>query len=211
MRLPAPLTRRLASKPGEDFGLVRVLVLAGTVIFLSTGSALAQIYVVEGADGSRRYTNAYESGAKIFRETRHTPVTEVIRVAGPVPFRAEIDQAAVQAGVDARFVEAIIAAESDFDPHAVSKKGAQGLMQLMPATADRFAVRNVWDPLQNIVGGTTYVRELMDLYDGNLRIVLAAYNAGEGAVEKHGGVPPFQETRQYIERVLDYYSGLGGR
>ena len=65
--------------------------------------------------------------------------------------------------------------------------------------------------MQNIVGGATYVRELMDLYEGNLRTVLAAYNAGEGAVEEHGGVPPFQETRQYIDRVLEYYAGLGGR
>ena len=174
---------------------MRVFALAGTLILLSAGAALAQIYEFIDADGNRRYTNAYEPGATIFRDTLHTPVTEAVRTAGPVPFRAEIDRAAVQSGVDARFVEAIIAAESAFDPHAVSKKGAQGLMQLMPATADRFEVRNVWDPLQNIVGGTAYVRELMDLYDGNLRTVLAAYNAGEGAVEKHGGVPPFQETR----------------
>ena len=191
--------------------LLRTFVLAGTLVLLSGGAAMAQIYVVEGADGSRRFTNAYEPGAKIFRETVHTPMTDVVRAVGPVPFRAEIDHAAVQAGVDARLVEAIIAAESAFDPHAVSKKGAQGLMQLMPATADRFKVRNVWDPLQNIVGGATYVRELMELYDGDVRTVLAAYNAGEGAVETHGGVPPFQETRQYIERVLEYYSGLGGR
>ena len=136
MRLSAPSARTLASRPVEKFGLVRVLVLAATLILLSAGAALAPIFVVEGADGSRRFTNAYEPGAKIFRETVHTPMTEVVRPAGPVPFRAEIDHAAVQAGVDARFVEAIIAAESAFDPRAVSKKGAQGLMQLMPATAD---------------------------------------------------------------------------
>ncbi len=191
--------------------LPRVFVLAGTLVFLSAGTAMAQIYVVEGADGSRHFTNAYEPGATIFRETVHTAMTDIVRPSGPVPFRAEIDRAAVQAGLDARFVEAIIAAESAFDPRAISKKGAQGLMQLMPATADRFEVRNVWDPLQNIVGGATYVRELMDLYDGDLRTVLAAYNAGEGAVERHGGVPPFPETRQYIERVLGYYSERGGR
>jgi len=106
--------------------------------------------------------------------------------------------------VDIALVKAVIRAESDFVPYAVSPKGAQGLMQLMPATA---RMRNVWrafEPQQNVEGGVTHLRYLLDRYSGNVRLALAAYNAGEGAVEKHGGVPPYPETWEYLDRVLRF-------
>jgi len=189
----------------------RCLAIAGLLVVVSATQAWAQIYVIEQPDGSRRFSTEPAAGAKVFVETRYTGSPATATRRGSAPFGREIADAAGQRGVDARLVEAVIAVESAFDPNAVSKKGAQGLMQLMPDTADRFGVANVWDPGQNIGGGTAYLRELIDLFNGDLRHVLAAYNAGEGAVTRHGGVPPYPETIQYVDRVLDYYRTLGAR
>ena len=98
-------------------------------------------------------------------------------------------------------VRAVIRQESAFDPFAVSVKGAQGLMQLMPGTARRFGVQDVFDPAENVLGGVKYLRFLMDRYEGDTRLALAAYNAGEGAVDRYEGVPPYAETRDYVERI----------
>ena len=109
-------------------------------------------------------------------------------------------------------VLAVISVESAGRPKAVSSAGAEGLMQLMPDTADRFGVANVWDPQQNIAGGTAYLGELIETFRGNLQHVLAAYNAGEGAVKKHGNtIPPYDETRTYINRVLTFYQSSGAK
>ncbi len=103
--------------------------------------------------------------------------------------------------VDAALVSAVIKAESDYDPKTVSHKGARGLMQLMPATAKRFGVRNSFDPEQNIYAGTKYLRWLLDKFDGNADLAVAGYNAGEGNIMKYDGVPPFRETVNYINRI----------
>jgi len=103
--------------------------------------------------------------------------------------------------LDPRLVIAVIEAESGFDPRARSPKGAMGLMQLMPETAKRFGVRDPWDPVQNLRGGMAYLRWLLDHFDGELSLVLAGYNAGEKAVERYRGVPPFGETRRYVQRI----------
>jgi soluble lytic murein transglycosylase-like protein len=99
-------------------------------------------------------------------------------------------------------VLAVIEAESAFNPRALSPKNAQGLMQLIPATAERFGVTNVWDPEQNLRGGMAYLRWLMEHFNGDVELVLAAYNAGEGAVKRHGGIPPYAETRAYVARIM---------
>jgi hypothetical protein len=104
--------------------------------------------------------------------------------------------------LDPNLVLAVIEAESNFNASARSPKNAQGLMQLIPETAERFGVRNVWDPEQNIRGGMAYLRWLMGYFDGDLQRVLAAYNAGEGAVDRYDGIPPYAETRNYVRRIL---------
>jgi soluble lytic murein transglycosylase-like protein len=126
-------------------------------------------------------------------------------------FDSEIASASRQYGVDEAVVRAIIHAESSFNPNARSKAGAQGLMQLMPATASRFGVTDAYDASQNIRGGVKYLAWLLKRFDGNVRLAAAGYNAGEGAVDKYDGVPPYAETRRYVERVgvlADRYRGL---
>jgi len=116
-------------------------------------------------------------------------------------YKSEISSAAQQYGVEEAVVRAIIHAESAFRPNAMSHAGAQGLMQLIPGTAARFGVADSFDPAQNIRGGVAYLSWLMQRYKSNLTLVAAAYNAGEGAVDRNGGVPPYSETQRYVERV----------
>ena len=109
-------------------------------------------------------------------------------------------------GVDASLVSALIRAESNYEPRAVSRKGARGLMQLMPATARRLSVAYPFDPVSNVRGGVRYLKELLDRFDHHPELILAAYNAGENAVESYGGVPPYRETVGYVKRILSWWT-----
>lgn len=124
-------------------------------------------------------------------------------------FSSKYDQLIIDAAkkfdVDAALVSAVIKAESDYNPKIVSHKGAQGLMQLMPATAKRFGVTNAFDPVQNVHGGTKYLRWLLDKFEGNAEHAVAAYNAGEGNVWKYKGIPPFRETITYVKRIARHF------
>jgi soluble lytic murein transglycosylase-like protein len=120
-------------------------------------------------------------------------------------FESLIQQASAKYGVDADLVKAVIQNESAYNPSAVSSAGAIGLMQLMPATADNLGVENPLDPAQNIDGGVKLLRELLNQFGGNVSNTLAAYNAGPGAVQQFGGIPPYQETQTYVQRVLSTY------
>ncbi len=115
-----------------------------------------------------------------------------------------INAAAEKFNVDADLIKAVIKAESNFDADAVSSSGALGLMQLMPATAESLGVDDPLDPAQNINGGTKYLHRLLDKYNNNVTLAVAAYNAGPGAVDKYGGIPPYSETQTYVKRVLNY-------
>lgn len=116
-------------------------------------------------------------------------------------YRPEIARSAMEHGVDEALVRAVIHAESAYRANARSHKGAQGLMQLIPATATRFGVTDAYDPAQNIAGGVQYLAWLLNRFNGDIRLATAGYNAGEGAVDRHGGVPPYAETQVYVERV----------
>lgn len=121
----------------------------------------------------------------------------------PTVERRLIQEAAGHHGLDAALVESVVAVESNFNPRAISGKGAMGLMQLMPATADRLAVRNVFDPVENLEAGVRYLRELLDRFGNSLPLALAAYNAGPQRVILYGGIPPYPETRSYVRRVME--------
>jgi soluble lytic murein transglycosylase-like protein len=127
----------------------------------------------------------------------------------PAPTTDPIDQIVQQSAerhrVDPALVKAVISTESGWNPNAISRKGAEGLMQLIPDTAERFGVGNPFDPAQNVEGGTTYLKWLLDRYNGDLRKTLAAYNAGEGAVDHVGGVPRYRETQEYVQKVTHAY------
>ena len=126
-------------------------------------------------------------------------------------YKDHINQYARQYRIDRNLIKAVITAESCFRVKALSHAGAQGLMQLIPATAKRFGVKNSYKPKQNIRGGTKYLRFLMDRFKGDLKKVIASYNAGEGAVDKYKGIPPYKETIQYVKNVLKVYSVLSPR
>lgn len=117
------------------------------------------------------------------------------------PFGSLIRAASVKHGVDEKLIEYVIAVESNFNPRAVSRKQALGLMQLLPQTAARYSVANIFDPAENIDAGTHYLKDLLAKYRGNLQLALAAYNAGPEMVERYGGIPPFPETQKYVRQI----------
>jgi hypothetical protein len=131
----------------------------------------------------------------------------------PNKYDSIITKAAVKYGLPSDLIHSIIKAESNYNPTAVSHKGAVGLMQLMPSTAKQYGVNNLYDPEDNVLGGTKYLKDLSSLYQKNLDLVLAAYNAGQEAVKKYQGIPPYQETIEYIEKVKSSYGkkSIAGR
>ncbi|MGE0260687.1 MAG: lytic transglycosylase domain-containing protein [Alphaproteobacteria bacterium] len=133
--------------------------------------------------------------------TRYARGTIHPRASAPPEIRSVIDETAQNIGINTRLLHSVVLVESGFDPRAVSPKMAAGLMQLMPETAVRFGVRDRFDPRENVHAGARYLRMLIDKYNGNLTLALAAYNAGEKAVEAHGGVPPYQETKAYVDAI----------
>jgi soluble lytic murein transglycosylase-like protein len=172
--------------------------------------AHADVYMYKDKDGVLTFTNV----------PNHTGYKRILREAG-VPrsvggsvTSAEFDElirsASDRYNVDPNLIRAIIKTESDFNINARSNKGAMGLMQLMPDTARLHNVSDAYDPNENVEGGVRHLRMLLERYQGNLELSLAAYNAGAGAVEKHGGIPPYNETREYVRKVLRFYDAFRG-
>ena len=134
------------------------------------------------------------------------PVSPTPDLAGKTRYGRMVDEVSRTYGLDSALLHAVITVESSYNAKAVSNKGATGLMQLMPATARRYGVADAFDPAQNLGGGARYLRDLLQMFDSDVSLALAAFNAGEGAVKKHGNrIPPYRETLRYVPRVLDYY------
>ena len=123
---------------------------------------------------------------------------------------ALVDRVAAKYGLDSDLLRAVVRVESDYDPLTVSSAGAMGLMQLMPETAKSLGVKNPFDPLDNLDGGARYLKSMIERYGGNIKLALAAYNAGPGAVDRHGGVPPYEETTSYLKKINRLLGGLMG-
>ena len=182
-------------------------------LFGFCSTAQANIYAYTAADGSVSLSNvpadnryktlvSENNGAVSQPESAGLPLTR----ANKVQYDRIVEEVARAHGLDSALLHAVISVESHYNPRAVSKKGATGLMQLMPATAKRYGVSDLFDPAQNLHGGAKYLRDLLTLFNSDVSLALAAYNAGENAVIKNGNrIPPFRETRNYVPRVLDYY------
>ncbi|HPH96748.1 MAG TPA: lytic transglycosylase domain-containing protein [Anaerolineaceae bacterium] len=159
---------------------------------------------MSGTELSGLLDSAQNTGASTLKSSADATVTG--------SFAEIIREKAAKYNVDPALVQAVIKAESNFNPDVVSSAGAQGLMQLMPGTARSLGVTNAFDPEQNIEGGVKFLRQLLDRFGGNTTLAVAAYNAGPGAVSKYDGIPPYQETQTYVRRVLGYYqSAMNGR
>jgi soluble lytic murein transglycosylase-like protein len=167
----------------------------------------ADIYRYQDEEGVWHFTNIKSDNRyKLYIRTSKKTSSQYIR-----DYDGIIRQASQQFGVESSLIKAVIKAESDFDHKAVSQKGAQGLMQLMPKTADAMEVDNPFDPEENIFGGTRYLSLMLDRFPNNLEAALAAYNAGPEKVEAFRGIPPYDETRAFVKKVMDYYKRFHGK
>ncbi|WP_138415408.1 lytic transglycosylase domain-containing protein [Aquibacillus sediminis] len=150
----------------------------------------------------QRPTNNQHAIENYFPNIKMNPSTTTSNTS----FQSIIQDAATTFGVDEKLIRSVIQHESNYNPNAVSHAGAQGLMQLMPQTANGLGVHNAFDPKQNIFGGTKYLKQMLDRYNGDSTLALAAYNAGPGNVDKYNGIPPFKETQNYVQNVLSSYT-----
>jgi soluble lytic murein transglycosylase-like protein len=174
--------------------------------------AAADIYSYVDADGTMHFTNVrgrdkrykllHKSSSRRDARSATASASSIDRFTR---YNDTVRQAAALYQIPEELIRAVIKVESDYDAAAVSRAGARGLMQLMPETAERMQVRDILDPRENILGGVRYLRVLANLFNGDLGLTLAAYNAGEGAVIRHGGIPPYAETQSYVVKTISYY------
>jgi soluble lytic murein transglycosylase-like protein len=196
--------------------MLRVALFIATLLAASSVAANARIYTYMDAQGQRHYTDVPDNNR--YRLLVLSPQDRTASgdrydmqlLAKASQYDSIIEHAAVSAAVEPNLLRAVIVVESGFNCRAVSKRGAVGLMQLMPATASRFGVSNPYDARQNVHAGARYLKFLIDRFGHDIRLALAAYNAGEDAVARNGGqIPPFSETMAYVPRVLKIYRLLG--
>lgn len=214
---------------------LRLLAAAGLAALITSvaAQANADIYRCRRTDGTQHYTNIREPGGRCQlvvrsrgksksrpsarqnarRKSPGAAASGASRTKDPARYsryNGLIDEAARLYQLPGSFIRAVMRVESDFNPTVVSRAGAMGLMQLMPKTARSMGVSDPFDARQNILGGARYLRILANRFKGDLVLTVAAYNAGEGAVEKYNGIPPYKETQRYVRRVLKHYYAYRG-
>ena len=188
--------------------LVRLMLITLT---LACQQTFAEIYISRGPNGERLISDRPPHQADKYKiimqrdtldHAGHILANRPIEIGGPDQFRQYINGASDRFNVEPALIEAVIQVESGFDPNAVSKKGATGLMQLMRQTANQYEVKDRFNPRDNIYAGVAHLSTLIEQYEGEIPLVLAAYNAGGTAVERHNGIPPYPETLHYIDKVM---------
>ncbi len=220
--------KEVGKKPVEKESTCVLFAFLALILCLAPPPAAAQVHIYLSENGKRVYVNGDDNnpspGAKgacrgnsalcvaAARKTGDASSGQPVMQASRAEIERLIQQTAERHKVDPALIRAVIAAESAYQSGATSRKGAQGLMQLMPGTAQELGVSNAYDPRQNIEAGARYLRALLEKYDGDLDKALAAYNAGERAVERAHGVPNYRETRAYVRKVTENYfhPGWGG-
>lgn len=187
------------------------LIIGFLLVSVVSGSANATVYVYQAKDGTWMFSDHAVKNRqyKFVRKTTKARgaaaaarKSQALYRGDPSAYDRLIRRMARAYNVDAALIKAVMHAESAFNPYATSHKGASGLMQLMPATAERYGVQDIYDPVQNVRAAVQYLKYLIKRFGNKTYLVLAAYNAGENAVEQHKGVPPYKETRNYVKRVL---------
>lgn len=197
------------NKNGHIYSVLFALIL----IIFGVSSAMADIYVYVDQNGVRHFTNTptsskYRLYSKDIQRYRYTPIYTGnlnFDINDPEIYDGLIEMASRTYGISPKLLKAIIKVESNFNPKAKSKKEAKGLMQIMSQNFSDLNIENPFDPYQNIMGGTKYLKQLLEKYDNHLDLALAAYNAGPAAVDKYNGIPPYQETIEYVRKVKSYY------
>jgi soluble lytic murein transglycosylase-like protein len=186
------------------------IIAAGFLLISFLQTSHADIYRYEDEEGIVHFTDApTDRRFKIFmrdikKDKQLRTLLRMSRSVNPAEYDHIIKSSSDKYGVSTSLIKAVIQAESGYNPNAVSHKGASGLMQLMPGTAKSLKVSNRFDPKDNVDGGVKYLRFLLDTFKGDVSLALAAYNAGLGKVAKFGGIPPYAETRNYVNKVLSY-------
>jgi len=191
----------------------------GALVLFSLCPALAQADIHRSVDenGVISFTSKPTKGSvKVATDRKRASNADVHMPSDRSPERltrydSHIRSAAILYQIPEELIRAVMQVESNFDPRAISPAGAHGLMQLMPFTAERMLVTDIMDPRQNIMGGTRYLRILANMFNGDIHLTVAAYNAGEGAVIRYGGIPPYQETQHYVVKVLENYERYRAR
>ena len=191
---------------GSGIKFSKIFVLSAIIIIVAFVSSVhADIYMYIDANGVMHFTNAPTSNQHEYKVYLKERISVSTKFHATDQYATLISNASKEFNVDSRLLKAMIKAESDFDPRAISRKGAMGLMQIMPENFKMLNIENPFDPWQNIRAGAQYFKKLYKRFNGKLALSLAAYNAGPTAVDRYKNIPPYQETEEYVRRVLRYY------
>lgn len=181
------------------------IILIVSLLLVSVNIAAAEMYKYIDEDGNIYFTNVPTDYRWTEIKKNKSSGQQSNAVTDRSKFDYHIKQAASKYGINPALVKAVVRQESDFDPEAVSVVGACGLMQLMPETAELMNVKNIFDPKDNIYGGSRYLSQMLEMFGGNVSYALAAFNSGPNNVKKHNGIPPFEQTQDFVVKVLKYY------